>query len=242
MSYTDSLNDLADEAANTAEVAWSMYVREVIDADTMIRFLVAQVAAQNAVAQSLAIQSVAATISSLLGTIVPPAGVTKGDETQRLVIALHTLTQRAGDDKQNGLMRVRRLASAEVYDSAQWAFGEALEATAKSQSADWKASEAAEGEFPAPSKRVRIGWRRGLMPGACQLCEWLEKDGYVYPPERKMHHHTGCRCQQIIVVSRTSRDDTNTIRTKARRGDREAKQELAAIRSDEQTYLGASHA
>jgi len=38
------------------------------------------------------------------------------------------------------------------------------------------------------------GYRRVLSPGACELCQWLRKDGYVYPSEKSFHKHVGCTC------------------------------------------------
>lgn len=50
------------------------------------------------------------------------------------------------------------------------------------------------------SRRTR-GWTRSLNAGACELCGWLRKDGYVYPADKPMHKHTGCNCEQTPVVN-----------------------------------------
>jgi hypothetical protein len=48
------------------------------------------------------------------------------------------------------------------------------------------------------------GYVRVLNNEACELCQWLAKDGYVYPSEQPMHQHPGCLC--------TARPVTKTIR------------------------------
>lgn len=48
------------------------------------------------------------------------------------------------------------------------------------------------------------GYRRRLNAGACELCVWLQKKhldpegiGYIYPTDKPMHRHTGCRCTPV---------------------------------------------
>lgn len=41
------------------------------------------------------------------------------------------------------------------------------------------------------------GYVRGLENDACELCEWLFKDGYVYPITKPMNQHVGCQCIAI---------------------------------------------
>ncbi|GAB2497167.1 hypothetical protein GCM10027063_40470 [Promicromonospora xylanilytica] len=48
------------------------------------------------------------------------------------------------------------------------------------------------------------GFTRGLNAGACQLCVWLYKSGYVYPVDAGFHRHTGCTCH-IVPAFRTVR-------------------------------------
>lgn len=49
------------------------------------------------------------------------------------------------------------------------------------------------------------GYTRHLEPGACELCHWLRKEhlregGYVYPTDKPMHKHPGCRCTPVPVT------------------------------------------
>lgn len=48
------------------------------------------------------------------------------------------------------------------------------------------------------------GYRRRLNAGACELCVWLQKAhldpegiGFIYPTDKPMHRHTGCRCTPV---------------------------------------------
>lgn len=69
--------------------------------------------------------------------------------------------------------RTQRLASSEAVASLQRAMQEAY---------------AAHGV---------TGYRRGLDADPCELCQWLYKDGFVYPINRPMHKHPGCQCVPI---------------------------------------------
>ena len=48
-------------------------------------------------------------------------------------------------------------------------------------------------------KRVPT-YTRGLEADACQLCQWLYKDGYEYRASKPMHRHPGCVCSQIPTI------------------------------------------
>lgn len=46
-----------------------------------------------------------------------------------------------------------------------------------------------------------IGWRRGLDPDPCQLCQWWSRDGTTWPKRHPMPTHPGCACVQIPVIA-----------------------------------------
>lgn len=50
------------------------------------------------------------------------------------------------------------------------------------------------------SRRV-AGWVRVLDSDACELCQWLYKDGYIYPPDRPLTTHPGCICSARPVTA-----------------------------------------
>lgn len=177
MSYAEVLDQLAGKTEADVIAVWEALAAGRIDMDEAVAAVVALVAPANATAAALADEAVAATLSVRLGGVFSPLGLSPGDEGDRLTAgALTLLTAAASTPDPVG--RVGRFGRAEPLGTAQSTFGDALDVRA---------------EYVA-------GWRRGLSSGACELCRWLEKDGYVYPTGRKMHHHTGCQCQQIIVT------------------------------------------
>lgn len=179
MSYTQVLTTLSDQAEQAARLVWAQWAAGAITTEEAVAALVAVVGDANAAAAALADLAVAATATARTGVEHFPFGLSPGDESERLAKAAQTLLDRVVEtpDPEG---RAGRFGRCEPLDTAQRVWGEALE---RNESV--------------------VGWQRGLSAGACQLCQWLEKDGYVYPPERKMHHHTGCRCEQIMVTERT---------------------------------------
>ncbi|CAN5191654.1 hypothetical protein BH23ACT9_BH23ACT9_08740 [soil metagenome] len=45
-----------------------------------------------------------------------------------------------------------------------------------------------------------VGWTRGTSPSACELCGWLERDGFVFSADTPMYRHPGCTCVPIPTV------------------------------------------
>lgn len=183
MSYTELLDLVAGNSETRVRQVWAQWAAgEVDDAEAMAA-LVSIVGNANATAAALADTAVAATLTRRTGELHSPLGLAPGDESERLTRAAGTLLARVVDtpDPEG---RAGRFGRCEPLDTAQRTFGEALDAVEEV-----------------------IGWRRWIAPDACELCTWLEKDGYVYPTSRKMHHHTGCRCQQIMVT-KTERSDS----------------------------------
>lgn len=44
------------------------------------------------------------------------------------------------------------------------------------------------------------GWRRVVEYDGCELCDWLYRDGFIYPPSRPMTTHPGCVCTAAPVT------------------------------------------
>lgn len=175
MSYRDALDALSAQGEAALVETWRLLAGGIIDRPGAVARIVSTVGLTNAQAVALADQAVAATLMLQLGQPVAPIGVLPADESERLTAAALTLIDQAGEG--DTVARFARLGRAEPLDAAQRAWGQAIDAS-----------------------EYVVGWRRGLSSGACELCRWLEKDGMVYPTSRGMHHHTGCRCEQIIVT------------------------------------------
>ena len=91
------------------------------------------------------------------------------DDSARLLEGLGTLLARAAADE-DPLLRIARYGRSEPASAVQDGFVDGLR------------------------QRKIPGYTRELSPGACQLCQWLRKDGYVYPAEKSFHKHEGCLC------------------------------------------------
>lgn len=207
MTPEEALDQIVATSADYAQAVYKAYLRGVITAEEMAALLTAKFSYANLMAASLAAQGVSAALSGLLGTFVPPvaAALPETDtETRRLTPAVRTLVELMLKERAQAAVRLERFARCEPLDTHRVAFGEALEVSVKNLGAAWTAEDASEGKLPE-RKRLVIGWRRRLHPGACELCGWLERDGYIYPPERRMFHHKGCRCTQELVASEHGR-------------------------------------
>ena len=47
--------------------------------------------------------------------------------------------------------------------------------------------------------RAVSGWVRDIEPDACELCQWWQRDGQVWPAQHVMPTHPGCTCAQRFV-------------------------------------------
>lgn len=46
-----------------------------------------------------------------------------------------------------------------------------------------------------------VGYIRGLESTACQICQWIYKEGHVYPVDKPMWRHPGCVCAQVPITN-----------------------------------------
>lgn len=114
--------------------------------------------------------------------LTDPAAVSAGalapaDELERLGKAASTLVSALGEDGIED--RLTRIGNAEPAHAAQQVVVQTY------------------------AENGVAGYTRGVNVGACELCQWLYKDGYVYPTGQAMHQHAGCRCVAIPSVSTT---------------------------------------
>lgn len=75
------------------------------------------------------------------------------------------------DDDEHALMRLERLARSAPMEAAQRELTTAMQAT-----------------------RGIVAYVRVLESDACELCQWLYRDGFMYPIERPLTTHPGCLC------------------------------------------------
>lgn len=105
------------------------------------------------------------------GLAVPAfQGLQAVDSTDGLSKAVNTIAASELDT----VMQLKRLATAEVFEAAGNGYQKAMQR----------------------QKRVK-GYTRGLDSGACELCRWLYKDGFVYLAEQPMNRHKGCLCHPV---------------------------------------------
>lgn len=143
-------------------------------------YAVALVGRANATAYGLADASLLAAVetsssraSAALG-LAPPAS-----DADRLRKGVSTLLAALNADDEPDVARVARYGRSEPISAMQDAYVEGM------------------------TRRGLPGYRRVLSPGACELCHWLYRDGYVYPADKPFHRHGGCACHPEPIVSTT---------------------------------------
>ncbi len=184
MSYHDQLDQATAESAAHVLAALALYEAGHLTGDTLAAVIAAYIAAANSRAAALADLSLAAVLTTRLGTPVAPLGIVRpADDPDRLDQAAHTILA-----SPNGLSpgRWERLARAEPIRAAADAYSAAI-----------------------GRSRAVTGWRRGLSPAACQLCRWWWREGRIWPADHPMPRHTGCTCTPEPI---TTRDPVRPVR------------------------------
>lgn len=174
MTYQDQLEDTATAAAVQVVAAVAAWEAGKLDAETLAVLVAAFVAAGNSLAAALADLSLAAALTTRLGTVVPPLGIVRpAEDPDRLTKAAQTLLSLP----EPSVARWERLARAEAQEAAARAYSEAVRR----------------------SPHV-TGWTRGLSASACQLCRWWSREGRVWPADHPMPVHKGCTCHPEPVT------------------------------------------
>lgn len=178
--------DLEQATVDTLLAAYNLWQSGTITADSFRELIVTAVATNNAAARQGA--DVLATYFTMTaaGEVLAPVGpaVTPEADMARLSKAAATIV-RVLDTADDIAMQLDRLGRNEPAAAAQ---GQALHTYA--------------------GHDVK-GYRRHLNAGACELCEWLVKAhldpegiGYIYPTNKPMHRHTGCRCTPVPATKK----------------------------------------
>lgn len=179
MKFEQILSNLSAGSSKSAAQVMAQLARGQLTqamASELLGVVVATASAQGVAAAELV--AAAWTDSLVTGAAaVPRAAVAVRLDDSRLAGAVGQIFD---GDEDKVLARVLRLAESEPVQAAQQAMGAAI----KSNGAE--------------------GWRRGLNEGACQLCEWWERDGEIWPADHEMPTHTGCTCIQIPTTDKRS--------------------------------------
>lgn len=123
----------------------------------------------------LADASLAAWLTTETGIVTPALGLTPPDNGPGLRDGLVALL--AVVDEEAPEARVARMGRAETAGAFQDAYSEAMR------------------------ERSEVsGYVRVLNASACQLCQWLYRDGYVWPVHKDFHRHPGCGCHPGPVL------------------------------------------
>lgn len=175
-------------AADYLEVAYRMWQAGHFTTDDLAARIVSVIAAANNGVRDAADSLGSEYLRHNTSGDVTPAGVhyvTVDDEIPRLTKAAQTLVQQldTGDD---GLaMQLERIAHNEPADAAQQQL------------------------LHTYSGHGVNGYRRHLNADACELCQWLVKAhldpegiGFIYPANKPMHRHTGCRCTPVPAIKK----------------------------------------
>lgn len=170
MSYETAIGGLADRTSDAVEALWGRHQEGVLSFDDFTRSATRLIV--GAQAKGIAVGELTlAGYFQQAGLAVPAfRGIQVIDATAGLTKAVGTIAASEIDT----VMQLRRLAHSEVLEGSQKGYGKALKS----------------------HKRIE-GYTRGLNAGACELCHWLAKDGFVYPAGQEMFTHKGCLCHQV---------------------------------------------
>lgn len=177
MSYAETLHELGQETERQVLALWELVPDELDPAnfDELAAVIVATASAQGA---ALAELSLLVAVAGELGpAAAAPAAAAPSlhhVNTERLTRAFATARESSGEP----IARLARLARSEPVESSQRAYSRAI------------------ARHPAAT-----GWVRQLDADPCQLCQWWERDGRVWPSSHPMPTHTGCECHPRVVLS-----------------------------------------
>lgn len=178
MSYEEFLAQLAGRLAEVLTALWADVGAGRLTVADFTELAASLVEAATGRGQTAAHAAFLAWAEAATGAPQPPPPPPPPTDPGRLAAALDTITASDLDTA----MQLHRLALNEPVQAATAAFGQAMAASP-----------------------VVAGWRRGLEPGACQLCRWWWREGRVWRADHPMPRHTGCTCTQIPVAhERTS--------------------------------------
>jgi hypothetical protein len=181
-----ALHDAITRLSGTTETRLlALYERFAAGQLTATEFMsgaVAIVGKANATAYGLADTSLAAALEVASGRPTPALGIAPPEgDAERLAKGVATLVAAESSPVEELLGRIARFGRSEPVSAMQDAYVRAM------------------------GLREVPGYTRTLSPGACQLCQWLRKDGHVYPADQYFHRHEGCSCTPKPAVKTVRR-------------------------------------
>ena len=162
----DSIVALSSATEKKLLELYARYSSGALSADAFSAAVIAIVGRANAAAYGLADLSLAAAVEAAQGSTTALGLTPPVDDAERLALGVATLLAADGDITE----RIARYGRSEPVSAFQDAYVDGLQ------------------------RRKIPGYVRVLSPGACQLCQWLNKEDYVYPAGQSFHRHEGCTC------------------------------------------------
>lgn len=179
----EELNRLSSEQVERVRTAWASFTEGLLVVEEFLQIVSAMILTGNATGYALGATVARSVIEAEVGDVelTPVRQDLHHLDEDRIVTALETILDAEEQDTE---MQLERLADNEPKQAA----------TDGSQ------------DVIRSSDRV-VGWVRDINADACELCFWLRKEhlrpgGYIYPPEKPMHKHVGCTCEQTPVATR----------------------------------------
>jgi hypothetical protein len=163
----DAILSLSESTEKKLLDLYARYRSGALSADAFSAAVIAIVGRANAVAYGLADLSLAAAVEAAQGSTTALGLLPPADDEARLALGVATLLAAADEDLTE---RIARYGRSEPVSAFQDAYVDGLQ------------------------RRKIPGYVRVLSPGACQLCQWLNKEDYVYPAGQRFHRHEGCTC------------------------------------------------
>lgn len=153
------------------------YLAGLLSLDDFIDAAVLMLQAAQGAMYGLADASLAAWASAETLEAIPALGITPPDNAAGLREGLVTLLGVVDEEAPEA--RIARMGRSEVAGAFQDGYSEAMRERAD----------------------LVGGYVRVLNAGACQLCRWLYRDGYVWPAYKSFHRHPGCGCHPGPVLA-----------------------------------------
>lgn len=180
--FEELVTNLGQAAADGLAQAYSAWQSGTMDTAQFEDLIVRLVATINGYARAGADVIGTTYVGDLTGRQIAPAGAAAVDvdaEFDRLAKAAATLSA-AVDTDADVAMQLARMARNEPAQAAQ----EQMVHTYRGHGVK--------------------GYRRHTDASPCELCKWLVKAhldpegiGYIYPTNKPMHRHTGCKCTPV---------------------------------------------
>ena len=178
MSFRDRLRDLAADTERDVLRLFDRWQGGGLSETEFVAAVAAVIARANGRATATSDRAAAIQLSRLLRREVDPLGQDIDDPRGRLTDGVRTLLDEDPDIAETP----QELADSRRRRLSRLARNEPLQAATAATAAAFASRQ--------------VGWRRGIGPDACPLCETWD-DGQVRPASVSMPRHTNCSCVQV---------------------------------------------